>query len=88
MCPQKRNYSPPLRTFSVYSINKTGGRRKMFITRANLANLSVAQHLLSPFSSPFFGVNLLYDYGFKWLECLTANVDQHPPTQWNLWGGR
>jgi hypothetical protein len=23
------------------------------------------QHFLSPFSSPFFGVKLLYDYGFN-----------------------
>jgi hypothetical protein len=26
-------------------------------------DLKVAQHLLSPFSSPFFGVAYLYDYG-------------------------
>jgi hypothetical protein len=42
-------------------MNKTGGKRKMFITRAN----ADAQHLLGPFSSPFFGVKLLYDYGFR-----------------------
>jgi hypothetical protein len=34
----------------------------MFIARANAASL--IQHLLSPFSSPFFGVKLLYHYGF------------------------
>ncbi len=30
---------------------------------------AVAQHLLSPFSSPFFGMKVLYDYGFwsSWL---------------------
>jgi hypothetical protein len=42
------------REFSVYSMNKAGGGRKMFITKA-----MAAQHLLSLFSSPFFGVKLL-----------------------------
>ncbi len=27
---------------------------------------AAVQYLLSPFSSPFFGVKLLYDYGFWW----------------------
>jgi hypothetical protein len=26
---------------------------------------AAAEHLLSPFSSPFFGVKLLYDYGIR-----------------------
>jgi hypothetical protein len=39
-------------------MNKTGVRRKTFITSAS------AEHLLSRFSSHFFGVKLLYDYGF------------------------
>ncbi len=39
------------------------GGRKMFVTRANSA---AAEHLLSPFSSPFFRVKWLYDYGFRW----------------------
>jgi hypothetical protein len=34
----------------------------MFIPRENLAD---AEHLLSPFSSPFFRVKWLYDYGFR-----------------------
>jgi hypothetical protein len=41
LCINKRgNYSPlsKCRGFSVYSMNKTGGRRKMFITRANSAS--------------------------------------------------
>jgi hypothetical protein len=45
-------------------MNKTGGRRKMFVSTANAA--SVIEQLLSIFSSPFFGEKLLYDYGF-WL---------------------
>jgi hypothetical protein len=36
------------RGFGVYSMNKTGGRRKVFITRAN--------------AGPFFGVKFLYDF--------------------------
>jgi hypothetical protein len=44
-------------------MNKTGGRREMYITRANAATV---QKLLSYFSSPFFGAKLLYDYGFFW----------------------
>jgi hypothetical protein len=39
------------RGFGVYSMNKTRSWRKMFITGAYF---SAAQHLLSPFSSPFF----------------------------------
>jgi hypothetical protein len=50
---------PSLKTgsYGVYSMKKTGGRMKMFITRAN-----EAQPLLSLFSGPFFGVSFLCDY--------------------------
>ncbi len=33
-----------------------------------MRHLAAAQDLLSPFSSPFFGVKLLYDYGFRGLR--------------------
>jgi hypothetical protein len=47
----------------VYWIKKTGGRRKIFITRANFwqVDLAAAQHLFSPFVRPFSGVKFLYD---------------------------
>jgi hypothetical protein len=41
MCTQKRELESPLskyRGFSVYSMKKTGGRRKLFITGANAAS--------------------------------------------------
>ncbi len=48
--------------------DQNGGRRKLFVTTLEpmrqVEGASV-QHLLSPFSSPFFGVKLLYDYGFS-----------------------
>ncbi len=55
---KRGNYSPlsKYRGFSVYSMNKTGGRREMFNTRANA-------ELLSTFLSPFFGVKLLFTKG-------------------------
>jgi hypothetical protein len=39
----------------------------LFITIEPMRQVEGAgvQHLLSPFSSPFFGVKLLYDYGFS-----------------------
>jgi hypothetical protein len=43
----------------VYSMNKTGGRRKMFVTRLSSCS-EPYQPLLKP---PFFGVKLLYEYG-------------------------
>jgi hypothetical protein len=57
--------------FGVYSMNKTGGWREMFITRARKmlhVDLASAQHLVSPFASSFFGVKFLYDYGL-WGAC-------------------
>jgi hypothetical protein len=30
--------------------------------------LAAAEHLLSSFSSPFFGAKLLYDYGFRGVD--------------------
>jgi hypothetical protein len=42
-------------------MNKTGGRRKMFLTRENAA--SFIKQLLSPLSSPFFGVNCFMTMG-------------------------
>ncbi len=58
MCTKEGTEVPSLNTggFSVSSMNKTGGRRKMFITRANLA---------SSFSSPFFRVTWHCDYVFR-----------------------
>jgi hypothetical protein len=45
-------------------MNKTGDRRKIFRTNAaSCFVLEAAQHLLGPFSRPFFGVKFLYDYG-------------------------
>jgi hypothetical protein len=50
MCTDKRELYSRLTKywdFGVYSMNKTGGRRKMFITRANkTVNLVSAHHLL------------------------------------------
>ncbi len=49
------------RGFSVYSINKTGSRRKKFITRANGASwLSSCSAPSQPFSSLFFGLKLFW----------------------------
>ncbi len=43
---------------------------------------AAAEHLLSPFSSPFFGVKLLYDYGFRahlpWKKDI---VERNPGTE-------
>jgi hypothetical protein len=53
------------RGFGVYSMNKTGGRRKIFITRTTgQVDLAInnVQHFLSPlYSSPLFGVKFIYD---------------------------
>ncbi len=40
LCAKKRKLGCPLKTagFDVYSMNKTGGRRKMCITRTNTAS--------------------------------------------------
>jgi hypothetical protein len=57
------------RVFSLNTgaLNKTEDRRQMFITIGQMRHVdwAAAQHLLSPFSIPFFGVKLLYDYGFR-----------------------
>ncbi len=47
-------------------MNKTEGRWKIFITIEQIGKFdwAAAAHLLSPFSSPFFGLKCLYDYGF------------------------
>ncbi len=73
LCTQKRELESPLyskyRGFSVYSMNKTGGRRKM-CKWANAASWlgscwAPSQSLLKP----FFRVKWLYDYGFwVWME--------------------
>jgi hypothetical protein len=50
-------------------MNKTGVRRKMFITtQMRQVDFAAAEHLLSPFSSPFFRGKWLYDYGFNGRE--------------------
>ncbi len=36
---------------------------------------AAAQHLLSPFSSPFFGVKVIHDYGFMDLEGVSYAED-------------
>ncbi len=48
----------------MYSMNKTEGRRKMFIAR-------LIEQLLSTFSSPFFGVKLLYNL---WIQGAAAQA--------------
>ncbi len=69
MYKQKRELesrvSSKYRWFSVYSTNKTGGRRKCLYLGHMQVNWAAAEHLLSSFSSPFFGVKLLYDYGLR-----------------------
>jgi hypothetical protein len=57
------------RGFGIYSMTKTGGRRKIFLTRAKAAsNLAADQHLLSPCLSPFFGVKFHFNYGLCFSE--------------------
>ncbi len=56
-------------------MNKTGGRRKMFITRQ--VDCAAAEHLLSPFSSLFFRVKWLYDNGFSGFISATKAADYH-----------
>ncbi len=54
MCTQKREMEilTKCRGFSMYSMNKTGGRRKMFISIGQIRQVAWAAALLSPFSSP------------------------------------
>ncbi len=57
---------PYLRTgVGVYSMNKTGGRRKMYIAREmrQVGSAAARSFLVPCISMPFFGVKLLYDYG-------------------------
>jgi hypothetical protein len=42
---------------------KTGDRRKCVLAQMRQVDWAAAQHFLSPFSNPFFGVKFLYDYG-------------------------
>ncbi len=60
----------------MYSMKKTGGKRKMFITIEQMRQVdwAAAEHLLSPFWIPFFGVKLLNDYGFR-VEMLHGVTD-------------
>jgi hypothetical protein len=60
LCTEKREIENPskYRGFGVYSKNKTRDRMKMFITKKCVKSI---EQLLSTFSSPFFGVKLLYD---------------------------
>ncbi len=53
------------RRFRVY-LNKTGGRRKLFITIVPVRQVESAgvQHFLGTFSSPHFGVKLVYNYRY------------------------
>ncbi len=44
------------RGFGIYSMKRTGGRRKMFITKANAE--------WSGLPKPTFRMKFLYDYGF------------------------
>jgi hypothetical protein len=58
-------------TWRVYSMNKTGGRRKMFTIRAIMqTELAAAQQLLSFFASPCFRVKIFYYYGLGGSEPL------------------
>jgi hypothetical protein len=54
--------------FDFHSMNKTGDRRKMFITRANVASC-LSSTDSDPFQAPSLGGKLLYDYGLRgvWL---------------------
>jgi hypothetical protein len=54
---------------------------------------AAAQHPLSPFSSPFFGVKLLYDYGLCSADCppppqTTENIYHYPFLHLNCLGRR
>jgi hypothetical protein len=57
-------YISKYRWLGVYSMNKAGAWRKMFITGANAASRgrAGAQHLLGNFSSPCFGVITVFNY--------------------------
>ncbi len=52
-------------------MNKTGGRRKVIIIGGKLI-----EQLLITFSSPFFGVNLLCDYGLWHLSTMALCLPQ------------
>ncbi len=66
LCVHKRENGPVSKYpwFSALD-EQNRGRRKMFITKSKMRQVdwAAAQHLVSPFSSPFFGVKLLNDYG-------------------------
>ncbi len=82
-CVQKRGNQSPLskyRGLGVYSMNRTQGRRKVFITKVNAASrLSYCSVPFKPLSSPFFGLKMLYDFGF-WknpqtrIKCLALDI--------------
>jgi hypothetical protein len=66
LCPVWQSPLSKYRWFSVYSMNKTEGWRKMFTTRANVASWSSScsapsQHVLHPL--PCFGTKTVYNYG-------------------------
>jgi hypothetical protein len=81
ICVHKRGNSSPLskyRWFSVYSMNKTGGRRKMFVTMANAASWlsscwAPSQFLLRPI---FQGGIVLW----LWVLALSIGRSESPCT--------
>jgi hypothetical protein len=65
--------------FVVHSMNKTGGGRKKCFLLGTVRQVEWAgiHHLLSPFSSPCFGVTCVYNYGPCWpptLSIIVSNV--------------
>ncbi len=64
LCAEKRG-----KGFSIYSVNEDEAKGKCLkLGQMRLVDWAVAEHLLSPFSSPFFRVKWLYDYGFWTLD--------------------
>ncbi len=75
-------YSNVYRTVSkfrglrVYSMNKTGGRRKLFLTSANVACWG-SRYSLSTFSRPCFGVKPVYNYGHDGTWMMQWFIERH-----------
>ncbi len=58
----------------MYLKNKTGVGGKFVNYSIGQRDLAAAQNLHSPFSSPFFGVKLLFDYGLWGMAALLSPV--------------
>ncbi len=72
LCEERelQSYLSKYMDFGTNSMNKTRGRRKMFITRAYKASWisSCLAPMLSSLSSPCFGVKLVYNYGPRYVR--------------------